>query len=187
METKILTIEDKNWVREAALLLVEGFKHSWNTLEEALEEVEECLEEGKTALAAVEEGKVVGFIGAKPQYGNTGWEMHPLVVAESHRSKGVGGVLVKALEEEVKARGGVVIYLGSDDEDGLTSLSGCNLFENTFEKMARIQNYKKHPYEFYQKQGYRIVGVLPDVNGIGKPDIWMAKRLASGFDDKQRD
>ena len=177
MDIKKLTIENKEWMREAALLLVEGFKHCWNTLEEGLEEIEECLEIEKAALAAIEEGKVVGFIGAKPQYGNTGWEMHPLVVAESHRSKGVGGVLVKALEEEVKARGGVVVYLGSDDEDGLTSLSNCNLLENTFEKIAQIKNYNKHPYEFYQKQGYQIVGVLPDVNGIGKPDIWMAKRL----------
>jgi aminoglycoside 6'-N-acetyltransferase I len=34
-----------------------------------------------------------------------------------------------------------------------------------------------HPYEFYQKMGFAIVGVMPDANGIGKPDIYMAKRL----------
>jgi hypothetical protein len=31
--------------------------------------------------------------------------------------------------------------------------------------------------EFYQKLGYVIVGVIPDANGFGKPDIFMAKRL----------
>ena len=44
-------------------------------------------------------------------------------------------------------------------------------------KIGGIQNYSGHPYEFYQKCGYQIVGVLPDVNGPGKPDIFMAKRL----------
>jgi hypothetical protein len=32
-------------------------------------------------------------------------------------------------------------------------------------------------YEFYQKQGYVIVGVMPDANGLGKPDILMAKSV----------
>jgi aminoglycoside 6'-N-acetyltransferase I len=34
-----------------------------------------------------------------------------------------------------------------------------------------------HPLTFYRRHGYRIVGVLPDVNGPGRPDILMAKRL----------
>mgnify|MGYP004701661417 CR=1 FL=1 len=25
--------------------------------------------------------------------------------------------------------------------------------------------------------GYKIVGVFPNVNGIGKPDIWMVNRI----------
>lgn len=29
--------------------------------------------------------------------------------------------------------------------------------------------------EFYQKMGFAIVGVMPDANGIGKPDIYIAK------------
>jgi len=34
------------------------------------------------------------------------------------------------------------------------------------------------PFEFYQKCGFVIVGVVPDANGLGKPDILMAKRVA---------
>ena len=34
-----------------------------------------------------------------------------------------------------------------------------------------------HALTFYRRHGYRIVGVLPDVNGPGRPDILMAKRL----------
>ncbi|MDR3085239.1 MAG: hypothetical protein LBU47_02880 [Christensenellaceae bacterium] len=40
-----------------------------------------------------------------------------------------------------------------------------------FEQLGR------RPVEFYQKQGYQIVGVIPDANGPGKPDLYMAKGL----------
>ena len=45
--------------------------------------------------------------------------------------------------------------------------------------VASIQNLRDHPYEFYQKVGFVIVGVMPDANGWGKPDIFMAKRVKS--------
>ncbi|MCT9928477.1 aminoglycoside N-acetyltransferase AAC(6')-Ii, partial [Enterococcus faecalis] len=44
-------------------------------------------------------------------------------------------------------------------------------------KVASIQNLREHPYEFYEKLGYKIVGVLPNANGWHKPDIWMAKTI----------
>ena len=34
---------------------------------------------------------------------------------------------------------------------------------------------------FCKKIEHRIVGVFPDANGIGKPDIWMAKRIKRRF------
>lgn len=177
MEIKKLTSKDIIWIQEAASILVEAFPHSWTSVNEGIEEMEGCLEEEKIALVAVENGHAVGFIGAMPQYGTTGWEMHPLVVSRVYRGTGVGGNLVKELEKEVLLQGGVMIYLGSDDEFGSTNLYNCDLFEDTFEKINNIKNLKNHPFEFYQKQGYKIVGVFPDANGIGKPDIWMAKRL----------
>jgi len=44
--------------------------------------------------------------------------------------------------------------------------------------LARLQETKGHPFRFYQKLGFSVVGVLPDVNGFGKHDILMAKRVA---------
>jgi len=52
-----------------------------------------------------------------------------------------------------------------------------DLYEDTFGRIENIQNTGGHPYTFFEKMGYKIVGVLPDANGIGKPDIWMAKRI----------
>lgn len=139
--------------------------------------VSHFLNSQNVALIAIEDDKVIGVVGAMPQYGVTGWELHPLGVLEQYRGKGVGAALAAALEKEVKKRGGVTIYLGSDDESGKTSLYGEDLYENMFEKIANIKNIGGHPFTFYLKQGYKIVGVIPDANGPGKPDIWMAKRI----------
>lgn len=121
---------------------------------------------------------LTGIIGAIPQYGSIGWELHPLAVAKRYQRYGIGTALVKALEEEILIRGGLTIYLGSDDETGTTSLYNEDLFIDTFDKLKNITNINMHPYTFYEKLGYRIVGVLPDVNGVGKHDILMAKRIS---------
>ena len=43
-----------------------------------------------------------------------------------------------------------------------------------------------HPAGFYMRQGFEIVGLIPDANGPGKPDILMAKRV-SGNTGQPRD
>ena len=84
---------------------------------------------------------------------------------------------MRAVEKEIALRGGVMIYLGSDDVEDKTTLSNTDLYQNTYTKIENIKNLSKHPYEFYEKLGYKIVGVIPDANGIGKPDIIMAKQI----------
>jgi aminoglycoside 6'-N-acetyltransferase I len=79
----------------------------------------------------------------------------------------------------VRARGATTIWLGTDDEDNLTSLGGADLYPDVLEQASKIRNLRSHPFGFYQKLGYAIVGILPDANGPGKPDILMAKRVGS--------
>jgi hypothetical protein len=57
------------------------------------------------------------------------------------------------------------------------SISGIDLFPQVCEHLAHIRNPEHHPHELCQKQGYVIVGVIPDANGLGKPDILMAKSV----------
>ncbi len=177
MEIKIFDQNKEGYIKAGAKLLQLNFPESYS--EDSMKEMKEILSEERIAFMAVENDKLMGFIGGIPQYNKTGWELHPLVVDGSTRSKGVGSKLVDALEKEIINRGGMMIYLGTDDERFETSLSDGDLFENTYEKIRNIKNYHNHPYEFYEKIGYKIVGVLPDANGPGKPDIIMAKRLAS--------
>lgn len=173
---------DADTSRRAAELLVEGFREfwprAWPDLDAALAEVGEALEPGRICRIAVDErGTVLGWVGAISHYDGNAWEMHPLVVHPDHRRKGIGRALVADLEAQVRMRGGLTVYLATDDEAGLTTLGGTDLYPDVLGNLADIRNLGGHPYEFYQKMGYAVVGVIPDANGYGKPDILMAKRV----------
>lgn len=71
----------------------------------------------------------------------------------------------------------MTLWVGTDDENNQTSLSQINLYPNVWKHIQQIENLGGHPYAFYEKIGFVIVGVMPDANGLGKPDIYMAKRL----------
>ncbi len=169
-------------IREVSALLVESFAanwpEAWPDLESAVEEVRESFEAGRISRVALDEdGTVLGWVGGISQYRGHVWELHPLVVRVSAQGKGIGRALVTDLEERVKERGGLTITLGTDDVTQQTTLAGINLFPHVWEHVTHIKNLKRHPYEFYQKLGYVIVGVMPDANGLGKPDILMAKSV----------
>jgi aminoglycoside 6'-N-acetyltransferase I len=182
MKIITLTKKEERLVQQAAQLLVEAFREhwaeAWPTLEDGLREVEEMLDAERICRAAVgDDGNLLGIIGGLPQYDGHVWELHPLAVQPSAQGRGIGKALIEDFEEQVRQRGGLTITLGSDDEDNMTSLSGVDLYENPWEKIRDIRNFKRHPFEFYRKMGYIITGVVPDANGIGKPDIIMSKRI----------
>jgi aminoglycoside 6'-N-acetyltransferase I len=179
---KTMHKSDEKYILQAAKLLVEGFKkdwpNAWPDMDSALEEVHEALSPDRICRIAVDENdNVVGWIGGISQYDGNVWELHPIVVDIKHRKKGIGRLLVRDLEEQVRERGGITIFAGSDDENNMTSLSGVDLYNNLPDRIANIQNLKGHPYEFYMKLGFKIIGVMPDANGLGKPDIYLGKRV----------
>ncbi|MBN2878116.1 MAG: hypothetical protein JXN65_00625 [Clostridia bacterium] len=55
-------------------------------------------------------------------------------------------------------------------------MANVDLYSELSEK---IKNFSAgtHQSGFYLKIGYSIIGVMPDANGIGKPDIIFGKRL----------
>ena len=169
-------------IQQAAQLLVDSFHEhwpdAWPTLGEGLKEIHEMLESERICRVAVDKkGDLLGIIGGIPTYDGLVWELHPLAVQVSMQGHGIGRALVGDFEEQARAKGALTITLGSDDEDRMTSLSNVDLYENLWEKIRDIRNLKNHPFEFYQKMGYVITGVVPDANGMGKPDILMAKRI----------
>lgn len=172
---------DTSAIEQAAEILLAGFAHiaadAWPDLESAREEMRGVLEVGRICLVAKnDDGQIEGWIGGRHSYAKV-WELHPLVVHPRAQKHGLGRKLIAALEAEVKARDGLTILLGTDDVANLTTLSGVDLYQNTWQHIEGIRNLRGHPYEFYQKCGYTIVGVVPDANGYGRPDIMMAKRV----------
>ena len=130
------------------------------------------------ALAAVDGAAVRGWIGAVRGYSRA-LELHPLVVDPAWQRRGIGRALVAALEARAAAEGYLTLHLGTDDEVGGTSLFGVDLFPDALAKLLAIQpSPAGHPFFFYRALGYEPVGLLPDANGFGKPDILMAKRIA---------
>ncbi len=182
MQIVDLNASEELHIQQAAALLVAGFREhwpeAWPDLKAALETVRESFGPDCISRVALDDsGSAVGWIAANSQYDGFVWELDPLVVAPALQGQGIGRALVADLETRVKERGGLTIWLGSDDEDSMTTLSGTNLYPDVWFHIKQIRNLRGHPYEFYQKLGYTIVGVMPDANGLGKPDIYMAKRV----------
>lgn len=180
---KIIDLKADHHIQQAANLLVIAFAEhwagSWDTLEDGLQEVHDILNEDESIcrVAVDNHDVVLGWIGGLPQYDGHVYELHPLAVNPAHHGKGIGKALVQDFEGIVRRKGASTILLGSDDQDEMTSLSQVDLYDNPWEHIANIKNLKRHPYEFYQKLGFKIMGVIPDANGYRKPDILMAKRV----------
>lgn len=177
-----LTSENSRAVEQTAIMLMDGFRDtgstSWRNLEDALSEVNESFQPNRISRIAIDEaGNVQGWIGGLEEYEGNVWELHPLVVRHDCRKRGVGRALVLDFEKQVVQRGGHTIRLGTDDENYRTSIGGIDLYPSVLDKLRAIKNLRQHPFEFYQKMGFEIVGLIPDANGFGKPDIIMAKRI----------
>ncbi len=182
MKIMALHPEETQTIQQVAELTLEAFAHipDWLTeMDAALKEIRDSFAPGHLSRVALDEaGNALGWVGGIPQYEGHAFELHPLAVKPSAQRSGIGRALVRDLESQARQRGAITVYLGSDDEFGGTSLFGADVYPNVLDHLAAIRNLRHHPYEFYEKCGYAIVGIIPDANGFGKPDILMAKRIA---------
>lgn len=179
MELGDLDPTDSEARERCAQLLVDEFcdiaPDAWPSIEKARETVDECLHGGPVRVARVDDA-IVGWIGGRHSFSRV-WELHPLVVARTSQKRGIGRALIADLERIVAARGAMTLVLGSDDEVGLTSLAGIELYPDPLEHLARLEDRGGHAFTFYLKCGFVVTGVIPDANGFGQPDIHMAKRV----------
>jgi GNAT superfamily N-acetyltransferase len=188
MKIEDLDPDDDGAIEQVAALLVDFAPNqaaAWEDLESAKDTVDETLDEDSIARVALNDaGNVIGFAAAAPQYSHA-WELHPVVVARDEQHRGVGRALVTDLEELVAAEGGLTVYLGADDLDAATSLADDELFPGVLDAAADVQVRKRrHPIGFFLHLGYEVIGVIPDANGPGRPDVWLGRSVAEPGEDE---
>jgi aminoglycoside 6'-N-acetyltransferase I len=175
--------QDEKSIQQAAevlfLAIRDNWPDAWPTIEEAIEEVREMLEPERICRAAILDNRLVGWIGGIPEYDGNVWELHPIAVHPDTQNKGIGAALLADLEEQVAKRGALTLMLGTDDVLNCTSLAGVDLYDDLPRKINELHTLKLHPYDFYIKHGFKVIGVMPDANGRGKPDIYLGKRIGS--------
>jgi aminoglycoside 6'-N-acetyltransferase I len=172
---------DNARIEEAARLLHAAFSPlgAWTTLAEARQEVIDSLVDDRVSRVAIGTGgEVIGWIGAIRQYDGLVWELHPIVVGEAWRRHGVGRALVRDLEVILTTRGALTLWAGSDDLVGETSLGGVDLYSALPDAIHDVRSWGHHPLPFYRRLGFHVIGVMPDANGPGRPDIFLGKRLS---------
>lgn len=122
-------------------MLIEGFREgapeAFPDLQTAIAEVRESFAANRiTRLAVDDHAEAVGWIGGIRLYQGHTWELHPLVVRPDKQGRGIGRALVRDFEQRVVERGGRTIFLGTDDEQGRTSIGGVDLCIPTFGAMS---------------------------------------------------
>ncbi len=166
----------------AAEILVRAFAHSpaaWTDRAAARSEVSLFLDNPeRLAFAAMDGDVLLGWIGAI-RHSRHLWELHPLAVSPEHQGQGLGRTLVERLEAAARNEGICTIWLGADDDFGGTTLFGADLYPEVLDRLRELAPASGHPYTFYRRMGFTVVGVVPDANGPGKHDILMAKRMES--------
>ena len=176
-----LKAEDTELIQQTAQVTYEvsqSISKIWlPTVEAAIEEVHESLEREGLSQVLLDDERVAAWVGASLQFSGRVVEIHPLIVAKAYQGKGLGRRMVHHVEAWARQRGALTLWIGTSDETNATSLSGVDLYENPGTVIANFHQLAPHPCGFWLRLGFRIVGLLPDAEGFGKPNIRMAKPL----------
>jgi aminoglycoside 6'-N-acetyltransferase I len=146
------------------------------TSRDAREEITDALAPAITSYVMLDDDVPIAWVAVSHQWGHV-WELHPLIVAIEHQRRGHGRRLVEAAEHHAATHGGLTMWVGTSDSTAATSVGGIDLYADPLGALATIEARRPHAFQFWQRVGYRIVGVVPDAEGPGKPSICLAHTL----------
>jgi aminoglycoside 6'-N-acetyltransferase I len=174
-----LDARDGDIVERLASITHEAFRENspdWvPTIDLARDQVLQAAGHGRLGRVLMVQGEPAGWIGLIT--GRYVWEIHPLVVAIEHQSQGFGHLLVDDVAEIAREGGGLTLFAGTSDEVGTTSLFGTDIYTDPVGAIRDLEVTGRNPVRFWRSAGFKIVGLMPDAEGIGKPSIYLARRL----------
>ena len=114
-------------------------------------------DEGHVAVTDERHGQVVGYAYYAPAaMTDRTWYLYWIAVTRDTQARGVGSTLLRHAEEDVRRRGGRVLFIET------SSLPHYDLTR-----------------KFYLKHGYEVTGVLKDYYSDGDDMVVFRKRMAS--------
>ena len=125
--------------------------------------------------SALESMAMIGWVGAIVD--QDVWEIHPIVISPAARRQGAGRRLVADVEVLARQAGAVAVWAGTSDETNDTSFTRVDLYEQPERAFEHIEAPADHPVRFWLGIGYRLVGFMPDEEGLNKPGIHFARRI----------
>ena len=149
--------EDKKRLEE--ILISSGYFYDFE-ISTALELADETISKGMEKsgyywFKAAEGNEILAFANyGKNEFSVHSWELYWIAVHQDFRNMKIGRVLLKAIEEKVKQRGGRILWIET---------SGRPLYAPT--------------EEFYKRNGYELQASLKDFYGPGDPKQIYARVL----------
>jgi ribosomal protein S18 acetylase RimI-like enzyme len=130
--------------------------HEIQALDEVLSDYHACNHrEGHVAVTDERHGKIVGYAYYAPaSMTDRTWYLYWIAVSPSTQSRGVGGGLLRHAAEDIRGRGGRILFIET------SSLPHYDLTR-----------------KFYHKHGYEVTGVLKDYYSDGDDMVVFRKRL----------
>jgi GNAT superfamily N-acetyltransferase len=155
--SKGIKSEDRKSIEE--VLRSSGFFYEFE-IETALEIADETLAKGSEEsgyywLKVTDEDGVIAFANyGKNAFSTHSWELYWIAVHQNSRNKKIGTVMLKAIEDDVRILGGMILWIET---------SGRPLYAST--------------EAFYRKNGYQLQASLKDFYGPDDPKQIYSKVL----------
>lgn len=155
--SKGITLNDRKIIEE--ILRSSGFFYEFE-IQTALEIADETLEKGVEKsgyywLKIVDDDGFAGFVNyGKNAFSTHSWDLYWIAIHQNSRKRNLGTMLLKAVEDDVRERGGKILWIET---------SGRPLYAST--------------ESFYKKNGYLLQASLKEFYGPGDPKQIYSKTL----------